>query len=74
VQYGRETTIWNMGITKKLFKNQFVCAFRVQDILQQFVSYNRTTGVNYIEESSTAILGRYYMFSITYQLNKFGGR
>lgn len=74
VQYGRETTIWNMSVTKKLLKKQLVCSFRVQDLLQQQISYSRNTGVNYIEESKNAVIGRYYMLSISYQLNKFGGK
>lgn len=74
VQYGRETTIWNAGITKKLLKKQLVASFRVQDLLKQQISYNRNTGVNYIEESNTAVIGRYYMATLTYNLNKFGGR
>lgn len=74
VQYGRETTIWNMAVSKKFFKKQLVCSFRVQDLLQQQISYSRNIGINYIEESQNAVIGRYYMLTVSYQLNKFGGK
>lgn len=72
VQYGRKTTIWNMSVSKRFFKKQLNFSFRVQDILKQQISYNRNIGVNYIEETQNAVIGRYYMVSLSYQFNKFG--
>ena len=44
--------------------------FGVNNLLDQSNSVSQSSGENYIQQSTTNNLGRYYMVSFTYALNK----
>lgn len=70
--YNGNISLWNANIVKPLFKEKsFEFKLAVQDILNQNKSINRTVKDNYYEDTYTNILRRFFMLSITYNLNKF---
>ena len=65
--------LWNASISKMFLKyNRGEFKFRVYDLLNQNVSINRTSNNNYIEDSKTTLLRRFFMLSFTYSLSKSG--
>ena len=47
---------------------------KVYDILNQNQSATRTISPTNIRDEENTVLKRYVMFSLTYKLNKFGGK
>jgi hypothetical protein len=72
VDFGRETTLWNMSMGKLLFEKKMSIRLRVSDLLLQNIGYNRTTGGNYIEETENGVPGRFFQLSIVYSFRRFG--
>ena len=64
--------IWNLGIGKKLFKNQRgELTLSVADLLRQNQSINRNVTASYIQDIETNVLQRYAMLTFTYNFRKF---
>jgi hypothetical protein len=74
VDFGRETTLWNMSASKLFFDKKLSVGVRVSDLLQQNIGYNRSVGNNYIEETEGSVPGRFLLLTATYTFKKFGGR
>ncbi|MCC9137436.1 outer membrane beta-barrel protein [Pontibacter silvestris] len=67
--------IWNMSISKKIFKNQKgEVSLSVNDLLNQNTSVQRNVQSSYIEDVQTNILQRYFMLTFTYNIRNFGGK
>ncbi|MGZ4035103.1 MAG: outer membrane beta-barrel protein [Bacteroidia bacterium] len=70
--YNQSYILWNASLAYKFLKNQsFEVKASVFDMLGQNQSINRTVTDTYIEDSSTKVLTRYYMLTLTYNLRKF---
>lgn len=65
---------WNASVGYSFFKKQFTAKLKVYDVLNQNQSVQRLITDTYIEDRDDLILKRYLMFSLTWKLNKFGGR
>ena len=64
--------LWNIGIGKKIFKNQRGdIRLVVFDILNQNRNITRNVTDIYIEDKETQALQRYVMLTFTYQLRHF---
>lgn len=62
---------WNMSISRFILKNNAgELKFGVNNILDQSNSVTQTAGDNYLQQQTTNNLGRFYMVSFTYALNK----
>lgn len=72
--YGDPTFVWNAEISKQLFKNTTTLSVKMYDILNQSRSISRTTTDNYVLDSMTNTLGRYFIVSLSYRFGNFGGR
>ena len=67
--------LWTGGLGYKFMKNNAAeIVFNTYDILNQNNNINRTISGNYIEDSKTQVLTRYYMLVFTYNIRSFGGR
>jgi hypothetical protein len=73
--YNQSIPMWNASIGKRFLKNKTAEAkISVFDILNQNKSITRNVGDNYFEDVQSNVVRRYFLFSITYNLNKMAGR
>ncbi|MEM8968957.1 MAG: outer membrane beta-barrel protein [Bacteroidota bacterium] len=71
-QYDSRYTLWNMGIAKKFLKDdRGELELSVFDLLGQNQSFDQTITAQYLEETQTEVLQRYFMLTFTYQLRRF---
>ncbi|CAM3846986.1 outer membrane beta-barrel protein [Pontibacter korlensis] len=72
--YDNNYLLWNMSISKKLFKNQQgEISLSVNDLLKQNVSLQRNLAAQYVEDVQSSALQRYFMLTFTYNLRNFSG-
>lgn len=65
--------LWNASVGYKLLKNQSLEAkISVYDLLNENNSISRNVTETYIEDSETNVLNRFVMFTLTYNLRRFG--
>lgn len=77
-KYNSETTsfsqtipIWNVSFSRFLLKNNVgELKIGVNNLLDQSLSVNQTATANYLQQTTSNNLGRYFMVSFTYALNK----
>jgi len=73
--YNQNFALWNASLAKQVFKNKRgEIKFSVNDLLNQNISVNRNTGTNYIEDVRNLTLRRYFMMTLTYNINRMGGK
>ncbi|MEO6894732.1 MAG: outer membrane beta-barrel protein, partial [Ginsengibacter sp.] len=71
--YNVSIPLWNAALAWQLFsKKNGELRFSVNDILNQNSNIDRSIGENYISDSRTEILQRYFLLTFTFNFNKFG--
>jgi Outer membrane protein beta-barrel family/Carboxypeptidase regulatory-like domain len=69
--YNQSVAYWNASLALQIFKKRDgEIKLGVFDILKQNKSLTRSTGENYIQDTRTNVLPRYFMLSFTYNIRK----
>lgn len=68
--YNQSVPLWNTSLALQMLKNKNgELKFSVNDLLNQNQSISRTVADNYIQDSRSLVLKRYFMLTFTYNLN-----
>ncbi|HEX6429485.1 MAG TPA: outer membrane beta-barrel protein, partial [Niastella sp.] len=71
----QDQTIWNASVNKTFLKtDNLKLSFSVNDILSRNINFNRTVTVNEIIQSNINSIRRYFLLSVIWDFNKFGGQ
>ena len=66
--------IWSASVSRTFFKSdQLKIELSAENILNEAFRVNRYTWGGNVTETQTNLLGRYFMISIAYKINKMGG-
>jgi hypothetical protein len=73
--YNTEFILLNASVSKLFLKDKALEArFTAFDMLKQNKAINRSTQDTYIEDTRSNVLSQYFMLTLKYSLNKFGGK
>ena len=73
--FNQKIPLWNASVAKLFLKNSRAeMKFSVVDILNKNAGINRQANLNFVEDTRVRSLGRYFLVSLTYSLNKPLGR
>ena len=72
--FKKDFILWNVSAGYNFYKDRFLAKVKVYDILNQNQNVIRTVSATSIADVQNTILKQYVMFSLTYKLEKFGGK
>ena len=72
--FQKDFYLWNTSLGYNFYKDRLLAKVKVYDVLNQNVGVRRTITPTAITDSENIVLQQYVMFSLTYKLDKFGGK
>ena len=72
--FQKDFYLWNLSLGYNFFQDKLLAKVKVYDVLNQNVSATRTITPTAITDMENTVLQQYAMFSLTYKLEKFGGK
>lgn len=72
--FKKDFYLWNTSIAYSFFDKKLMAKVKVYDLLNQNVSATRNINATSITDEENVVLKRYLMFSLTYKIEKFGGK
>jgi hypothetical protein len=73
--FNQTIPMWNASFSKQFMKNKAAeLKLTVFDLLNQNKSITRNIGENYFEDNRTNVIRRYFLLSLTYNINRMAGR
>lgn len=72
--FDRDALFWNMSLGVELFKKQASLKVMAYDLLNQNINTQRTTGVDYVQDSQGTVLTQYFMVTLSWKFDQFGGK
>lgn len=72
--FKKDFYLWNTSLSYSFFEKKLMAKVKVYDLLNQNQSATRTISATSIRDEENVVLKRYVMFSLTYKIEKFGGK
>lgn len=72
--FQKDFYLWNTSLGYNFYKDRLLAKVKVYDVLNQNVGVRRTITPTAITDAENIVLQQYVMFSLTYKLDKFGGK
>ena len=72
--FKKDFFLWNTSLSYGFLEKKLMAKIKVYDLLNQNQSATRTITPTTIRDEENMVLKRYVMFSLTYKLEKFGGK
>ena len=70
--FERSALFWNMSLGLKILKDKGTIKLTAYDLLDQNINTRRSITADYIQDSQSTVLQRYFMLGFTYKLSKVG--
>ncbi|MDD3005290.1 outer membrane beta-barrel protein [Flavobacterium sp.] len=72
--FQKDFYLWNVSLGYNFLGDKLLAKVKVYDLLNQNVNATRTITPTAIQDIENTVLRRYAMFSLTYKIEKFGGK
>lgn len=72
--FKKDFYLWNLSLGYTFYEDKLTAKVKVYDVLNQNISTTRTITPTAITDMENTVLQQYVMFSLTYKLEKFGGK
>ncbi|MBC8756738.1 TonB-dependent receptor [Kordia sp. YSTF-M3] len=72
--FERSALFWNMSLGIKILNDKGTIKLTAYDLLDQNINTRRSVTADYIQDSQSTVLQRYFMLGFTYKLSKVGGK
>lgn len=71
--FDKDALFWNMSLGVQFFKKNVTLKVLAYDLLNQNINTRRSSGQDFIQDFQGTVLQRYFMCSVTFKFDQFGG-